>query len=100
MIDAGRKKAKARAGVKAKDPSAEQEEKIFEAYEPLLVVASTVGWTLKAKKQHFDEISYKQVCDLRGGLPRGEWPKLTRAIYELSLKDQIAHSAVSTPDFS
>ncbi len=99
VLKSVRKKARGRVGAKG-DMNEEQREQFDTELETFLIIASTKRWKHRESGREFDSISYKQVTDLRGSLPRGEFPKLTEAIGILSLKNTVSHSAVSTPDFS
>lgn len=93
------RKAKAALEIKGKGiPEALEEEYALE-YTAHFLSASTVQFTDNASGETFRELSVEDAKALRDFLPAGQFPRLDRAMVELSIEAQISNQATDTPDF-
>lgn len=95
-----RRKSKAALDIKGKNIPEDREDEYLLEYTAQMLSASTQQFVDHESGDTFSELSVEQAHNLRDFLPPGQFPRLDRAMVELSIEVAISNQATDSPDFS
>lgn len=93
-----RRKAREALGIKNKGIQGKEEEYSLE-YTAILLSASVASYVDNATGKTHAGLTVQEARDLRDYLPAGQFPKLDKAMIDVSFEAQIGHHATDSPDF-
>lgn len=94
-----RRKSKAALDITGKGIPEGREEEYALEYTAQMLSASVGRWVDNAEGDTYRELTVEQAKDLRDFLPPGQFPRLDRAMVELSIEVQISNQATDSADF-
>lgn len=99
IIRDARRKAKQNLDLKGKNIPEDRAEEYSLEYAAILLAESTSQWVDNKSGKVYHSLSIKQAHDLKDYLPAGEFDKLDRAMYKLSMESAIGKNATDDLDF-